>query len=49
VVPPKPAKLMDKRPNRTLVIQSCDVYVDKQGLVYANDYNGGLTIMEFNG
>jgi hypothetical protein len=49
LVPPRPAKLMDKRPNRTLVIQSCDVYVDKAGLVYANDYNGGLSIMEFNG
>ena len=49
LVPPRPAKLMDKRPNRTLVIQSCDVYVDQQGLVYSNDYNGGLYIMEFNG
>jgi hypothetical protein len=45
-VPPRPAKLVDHRPNRPLVIQSCDVYVDKQGLVYANDYNGGLYILE---
>ena len=37
---------MDHRPNRSRVIQSCDVYVDKEGLVYANDYNGGLYILE---
>lgn len=48
-VPPKPARLMDHRPNRPLVIQSCDVFVDKQGLVYANDYNGGLYILEYQG
>lgn len=48
-VPPKPAKLMDKRPNRNLVIQSCDVFVDKAGLVYSNDYNGGLYILEYKG
>ena len=45
-VPPQPARLMDHRPNRPRVIQSCDVYVDKEGLVYANDYNGGLSILE---
>jgi hypothetical protein len=48
-VPPQPPRLMDKRPNRPLVIQSCDVYVDKAGLVYANDYNGGLYILEYEG
>ena len=46
-VPPKPAKLMDRRPNRDLVIQSCDVFVDRNGLVYSNDYNGGLYILEY--
>ncbi len=45
-VPPRPARLMDHRPNRPLVIQSCDVYVDAQGLVFSNDYNGGLYILE---
>lgn len=45
-VPPTPNALMDRRPNRKLVIQSCDVYVDANGLVYANDYNGGLYILE---
>jgi len=47
-VPPSPARLMDHRPGRPKVIQSCDVFVDAQGLVYANDYNGGLYILEFN-
>jgi hypothetical protein len=45
-VPPKPNRLIDTRPNRPLVIQLCDVYVDKEGLIYANDYNGGLYILE---
>ncbi len=48
-VPPAPKKLVDHRPNRPLVIQNCDVYVDKQGLIYANDYNGGLYILEYEG
>ncbi len=47
-VPPAPARLMDHRPGRPRVIQSCDVFVDAQGLVYCNDYNGGLFILEFN-
>lgn len=45
-VPPAPKRLMDRRPNRPLVIQSCDVWVSADGLVYANDYNGGLYILE---
>ena len=45
-VPPQPARLMDHRPNRPRVIQSCDVYVDKEGLIYSSDYNGGLYILE---
>jgi len=31
------------------VIQSCDVFVDRQGLVYSSDYNGGLYILEYHG
>ena len=49
LVPPEPARLVDHRPNRPRVIQSCDVHVDKNGLVYSNDYNGGLYIMEYTG
>lgn len=48
-VPAAPERLVDHRPNRTKVIQSCDVAVDRDGLVYANDYNGGLYILEYNG
>jgi hypothetical protein len=46
-VPPAPKRLVDHRPNRPRVIQSCDVFVDANGLVYSNDYNGGLFILEW--
>ena len=49
LVPPKPARLVDHRPNRNLVIQTCDVFVDAQRLIYTTDYNGGLYIMEYTG
>ncbi len=45
-VPPAPNRLMDHRPGRPKIIQSCDVWVSAEGLVYANDYNAGLFIME---
>ena len=45
-VPPVPNQLMDRRTNRPKVIQSCDVWVSKDGLIYSNDYNGGLFILE---
>ena len=48
-VPPAPNRLIDHRPDRPLVIQSCDVWVSAEGLVYSNDYNGGLFILEHNG
>jgi hypothetical protein len=49
LVPPAPARLMDHRPNRAKVIQSADVFVDAQGLVYTTDYNAGLYVLEFGG
>ncbi len=49
LVPPPPLRLMDHRPNRAKVIQSADVFVDAQGLIYTTDYNGGLYILEFRG
>lgn len=49
LVPPTPATLADKRPNRPRVIQSADVFVDAQRLIYSTDYNGGLYIMEYTG
>ena len=48
-VPAKPARLVDQRPNRAQVIQSCDIFVDKNGLIFANDYNAGLYILEYTG
>ena len=48
-VPPEPAQLADKRPNRNKVIQSCDVWVGSDGIVYSNDFNGGLYILEYKG
>ena len=46
LVPPKPARMVDHRPNRAQVIQSADVCVDAAGLIYSTDYNGGLYILE---
>ncbi len=45
-VPPAAARLMDKRPNRTNTIQTCDIWVSKDGLIYTSDYNAGLYILE---
>jgi hypothetical protein len=45
-VPPAPNNVVDTRPNRPRVIQSCDVFVDKSGLIYTNDYNAGLFVLE---
>ncbi|MBI2716391.1 MAG: hypothetical protein HYX37_18370 [Rhizobiales bacterium] len=38
-VPPAPEKIVDQRPNPAKVIQSCDVFVDKEGLMYLTDTN----------
>lgn len=46
-VPPAPNRLMDHRPDRPCVIQSCDVWVSREGLIYSTDYNGGLYILEY--
>jgi hypothetical protein len=48
-VPPVPNRLVDHRPNRRKVIQSCDVWVSADGLVYSSDFNGGLFILEYQG
>ena len=48
-VPPEPLTLADTRPDRTKVIQSCDVWVGTNGIVYSNDFNGGLYILEYKG
>jgi hypothetical protein len=49
LVPPAPRSMMDKRPGKKPIIQSCDIFVDKAGLVYVTDYNAGLYVMEYTG
>ncbi|WP_292057329.1 MULTISPECIES: hypothetical protein [unclassified Martelella] len=49
LVPPAPEGLMDRRPGKKPIIQSCDIFVDKTGLAYVTDYNAGLYIMEYTG
>jgi hypothetical protein len=48
-VPPAPEKIVDQRPNPAKVIQSCDVFVDKDGLMYLTDTNAGLYILQYEG
>ncbi len=48
-VPPEPRRLVDRRPNRAKVIQSCDVYVTADGLIYSTDFNGGMYVLEYTG
>jgi hypothetical protein len=49
MVPAAPTRLVDPRPNRPLVLHLADVFVDKDGLVYATDFSVGLYVMEFKG
>lgn len=48
-VPPPPKRMFDTRPNRPRVIQSCDVFVGHEGLMYVTDYNAGLYILQYKG
>jgi hypothetical protein len=49
LVPPTPRRLIDTRPNRARVIQSTDVFVDRNGIIYCTDYNAGLYTMQYDG
>jgi hypothetical protein len=46
-VPPPPERLVDTRPGSAKVIQSCDVFVDREGRLYVTDTNAGLYILEY--
>ena len=46
-VPPAPERLHDTRPNRPRVIQSCDVFVDRDAIMYVTDYNAGLYVLQY--
>jgi hypothetical protein len=48
-VPPAPERLVDGRLNRAKVIQSCDVLVTRDGVIYTTDFNGGMYILEYQG
>ncbi|QHP79753.1 LVIVD repeat-containing protein [Pectobacterium carotovorum] len=49
LVPAAPDSMVDKRPGRPQIIQSCDVFVDADGIIYSTDYNAGLSIIEYRG
>ncbi len=49
LVPAAPERMVDARQNRPQVIQSADLFVDANGIMYATDYNAGLSIMEYLG
>jgi hypothetical protein len=48
-VPPAPQKMFDVRPNRPQVVQSADVYVEPDGVMYVTDYNAGFYVLQFEG
>lgn len=48
-MPPAPERLHDTRPGRPLVIQSCDVFVDRDAVMYVTDYNAGLYVLQYEG
>jgi hypothetical protein len=48
-VPPAPRTMLDVRPNRPQIIQSADVYVEPNGVVYLTDYNAGFYVLQFGG
>jgi hypothetical protein len=48
-VPPPPETIVDQRPNPAKVIQSCDVFVDRNGVMYLTDTNAGLYILQYDG
>ncbi|HEX2538989.1 MAG TPA: hypothetical protein VHL13_11960 [Pseudolabrys sp.] len=48
-VPPPPERIVDQRPNPAKIIQSCDVFVDTNGVMYLTDTNAGLYILQYEG
>ena len=48
-VPPPPERIVDQRPNPAKAIQSCDVFVDTNGVMYLTDTNAGLYILQYEG
>ncbi|MEM5428771.1 hypothetical protein [Cupriavidus oxalaticus] len=48
-VPADPQEMVDTRPGVPAVVQSGDLFVDSEGLVYLTDPNAGLHILQFEG
>lgn len=48
-VPGDPQEMVDPRPGVPAVVQSGDLFVDREGLVYLTDPNAGLHILQFEG
>ena len=48
-VPNAPQRMVDPTSNRPRVIQSADVFVDSDGIMYVTDSNAGLNILEYKG
>ena len=46
LVPAAPTKMMDFRPDKPRVVDTTDIFVDKEGLVFVTDSNAGLYILE---
>ncbi|GAA1223904.1 LVIVD repeat-containing protein [Pseudonocardia alaniniphila] len=49
LLPGPPAKLMDPRPGRPCVIQTADVHVRPDGVLFCTDYNAGLLSAQYDG
>jgi hypothetical protein len=49
VPPPPTGPLTDPRPNRPSVVQTHDVFVAEDGLVYITDLNSGMYILQWEG
>jgi hypothetical protein len=49
LVPGPPAALVDQRPGRPRVIQTADVHVRPDGVLFCTDYNAGLLSARFEG
>ena len=48
-VPSAPQRMVDPGSSRPRVIQSADVFVDRDGIMYVTDSNAGLNILEYKG
>lgn len=48
-VPPPPERMYDTRPGRPRVVQSCDVFVDADAVLYVTDCNAGLYVLQYEG